>query len=96
MHVPPRRRRATIAVDRRFAQAVQTLCAALPRKDAPTVIRDLPYYQYNSGLRYGTLGDGEGQTGDPSLMATWLVHTHVQCRFQSSGVKVDHLRRCLC
>jgi hypothetical protein len=85
MHVPLRRRPAIIAVDRRFAQAVQTLCAALTRKDAPAITRDLPYYQYNSGLRYGTLGDGEGQNGDPSLLATWLARAHVQCRFESSG-----------
>jgi hypothetical protein len=74
-----------VAVDRGFAHAVRTLCAAFARKDASAVTSALPYYQYNSGLRYGTFGDGEGQTGDPSLMATWLSHSHVQCKFQSSG-----------
>ena len=48
--------------------------AALARKDSSTVTKALPYYQYNSGLRYGMLGDGEGQTGDPGSMATWLAH----------------------
>jgi hypothetical protein len=83
-HSPPRRP-ATIALDRGFSRTVRTVCAALTRKDASTVTRDLPYYQYNSGLRYGTLGDGEGQNGDPRLMASWLAHAHVRCTFQSSG-----------
>jgi hypothetical protein len=75
----------TIAVDQGFAQTVRTVCTAFSNKDAAAVTRNLPYYQYNSGLRYGVLGDGEGQTGDPSLMTTWLAHAHVQCKFQSSG-----------
>ena len=75
----------TVAVDQGFAQTVRSVCAAFARKDASTITRNLPYYQYNSGLRYGMLGDGEGQTGDPSLITTWLAHAHVQCKFQSSG-----------
>ncbi len=75
----------SVAVDRGFAQVVRSLCAAFARKDPASVTRDLPYYQYNSGLRYGMLGDGEGQTGDPSLMATWLAHSSVRCALQSSG-----------
>ncbi|GAC1445531.1 MAG: hypothetical protein NVSMB52_06910 [Chloroflexota bacterium] len=39
----------------------------------------LPYYQYNSGVRYGRLGDGEGQTGDPALIGTWLAGTSIKC-----------------
>jgi hypothetical protein len=53
----------------------------LVRSDATAVINSLMYYQYNSGLRYGTLGDGEGQTGDPSLIRTWLSSRHVHCRY---------------
>jgi hypothetical protein len=75
----------SVAVDPGFAGAVRTLCAEFGRKDSSAVTRDLPYYQYNSGLRYGMLGDGEGQTGDPSLMATWLAKSSVRCVLQSSG-----------
>lgn len=78
-------RPAAVAVDGGFASIVRVICGALARRDAGTVTAALPYYQYNSGLRYGMLGDGEGQTGDPSLMTTWLAHSHVQCKLQSSG-----------
>lgn len=84
-HVAPTPRATTVAMDRGFAHTVRSLCSSFARRDASAVTRVLPYYQYNSGLRFGTLGDGEGQTGDPSLMATWLVHSHVACKFQSSG-----------
>lgn len=39
----------------------------------------LPYYQYNSGLRWGMLGDGEGQTADPSLVNNWLQGSKTRC-----------------
>lgn len=68
-----------------FASTIGTLCTAFARRDSATVTSALPYFQYNSGLRYGSLGDGEGQNGDPSLMATWLANSHVQCKLQSSG-----------
>src|SRR5579859_1161908 len=58
--VAPTPRPVSVAVDPGFAQAVRSLCAAFARRDAAAVTRDLPYYQYNSGLRYGMLGDGEG------------------------------------
>jgi hypothetical protein len=47
--------------------------------DRSAIIGLLPYYQYNSGLRYGYLGDGEGQTGDPNLMRTWLADARPRC-----------------
>ncbi len=68
-----------------FAQTVHSLCTALAQNDASTAVRLLPYYQYNSGLRYGMLGDGEGETGDPSLMTSWLAGSHVRCRYQTTG-----------
>jgi hypothetical protein len=58
----------------------------LTTRDAGTVINQLPYYQYNSGLRYGMLGDGEGETGDPSLMRTWLSRSGVQCKYFTPDV----------
>jgi hypothetical protein len=80
---PPRP--TNVPVDRGFAQTVRTLCAAFAHRDASVVTGALPYYQYNSGLRYGMLGDGEGETGDPSLMAGWLAHSRIRCTLQSSG-----------
>jgi hypothetical protein len=61
------------------------MCSALAKGDSNTLIRELPYYQYNSGLRFGMLGDGEGQTADPGLLATWLAGSHVRCTYMSSG-----------
>ena len=90
----PTPRPVSVVVDGGFATAVRSLCAALARKDSSTVTRALPYYQYNSGLRYGMLGDGEGQTGDPGLMATWLAHSSVHCVLQSSGGSRSRHRSC--
>jgi hypothetical protein len=84
-HSSPAPRPSPVTVDRTFAQAVRTICAAFAHRDASVVTGALPYYQYNSGLRYGMLGDGEGQTGDPGLMATWLAHSRIRCTLESSG-----------
>jgi hypothetical protein len=81
----PGPRPTLVTVDPTFAQAVRTICAAFAHRDASVVTGALPYYQYNSGLRYGMLGDGEGQTGDPSLMASWLAHSRIRCTLESSG-----------
>lgn len=58
-----------------------SMCHAFSASDAATITNDLPYYQYNSGVRYGSLGDGEGQTGDPSILGTWLQGANVRCQF---------------
>ena len=52
----------------------------LSHHDSSALRNDLPYYQYNSGLRYGMLGDGEGRTGDPALLTAWLAGGNVRCR----------------
>jgi hypothetical protein len=72
---------ATATVSPAYRSFLNSICAAFGRSDAGAIINSLMYYQYNSGLRYGTLGDGEGQTGDPSLMRTWLSGRRVQCRY---------------
>jgi hypothetical protein len=73
-------------ISRRFSGFVRTLCTALRRRDARTIVDSLPHYQYNSGLRYGYLGDGEGQTGDPSLLGTWLAKNQVRCVYFTPDV----------
>lgn len=60
---------------------LRTICNALARSDASAIKARLPYYQYNSGLRYGVLGDGEGRTADPGLLDTWLQASPVRCQF---------------
>jgi hypothetical protein len=55
------------------------MCNALAHRDATTLRNELPYYQYNSGLRYGTLTDGEGTGGDPALFSAWLSGGNVRC-----------------
>ena len=77
--------RPTVVISRSYAAFLETVCHALARQNANTLINALPYYQYNSGLRYGWYGDGEGQTGDPSLMRTWLSGTHVTCHSFTPG-----------
>ncbi|MGI8827024.1 MAG: hypothetical protein ACR2JC_15550 [Chloroflexota bacterium] len=62
-----------------YGSLLSDLCAAFRAKNAGAVTSQLPYYQYNSGLRYGNFGDGEGQTGDPSMMGTWLAQSTVRC-----------------
>jgi hypothetical protein len=70
-----------------YAAFVRAICAAFAGRNAGIIIGLLPYYQYNSGLRYGMLGDGEGQTGDPGLMRSWLANADVRCRYVSAD---DH------
>jgi hypothetical protein len=72
---------ATVTVSPAYRSFLSSLCRAFSRGDASAIINSLMYYQYNSGLRYGNLGDGEGQTGETSLMQTWLSGRHVSCRF---------------
>jgi hypothetical protein len=59
---------------------IRTLCKTLSSGDASGVDAHLMHYQYNSGLRWGMIGDGEGTTSDPSLMYTWLSGSQVRCR----------------
>jgi hypothetical protein len=54
--------------------------------DAATVTAHLMHYQYNSGLRWGMLGDGEGTTSDPSVMSTWLSASHPRCQSYSPNI----------
>src|SRR5579872_6109662 len=71
----------TPAASSSFRALLATLCGAFANRDATTVQAALPYYQYNSGVRYGWLGDGEGQTADPSILQTWLGQGNVNCRY---------------
>lgn len=76
---PKPRPTPTPVVGQAYAAFVRTICTAFAARDANTITNSLPYYQYNSGLRYGSLGDGEGQSADPALMRTWLAGRHVRC-----------------
>jgi hypothetical protein len=73
-------------VGKPYAAFLADICSAFRRQDAGTIINLLPYYEYNSGLRYGNFGDGAGQTGDPSLMRDWLQGSHVRCSRYSPGL----------
>lgn len=70
-----------IVVSRPYAAFLSTVCHALAGGDASGIVSVLPYYQYNSGVYYGFFGDGEGQTGDPSIIRSWLSGSHVRCRY---------------
>jgi hypothetical protein len=76
----------TVVVGKPFASFLHIVCSALASGNATTIIDLLPYYQYNSGLRYGTLGGGEGQSADPSLMRTWLASARPHCVTFTPGV----------
>jgi hypothetical protein len=69
-----------------FTAFLSTLCRALAGHDATAVGNLLPHYQYNNGVRYGVLGDGEGTTGDPSILTTWLAQSHVRCVLDTPDV----------
>jgi hypothetical protein len=58
---------------------VNSLCRALAGKNSKVVQADLPYYQYNSGLRWGLMGDGLGHTDDPALLNSWLSGGSPHC-----------------
>ncbi len=76
---PPAQPTPTVVVNAGYLAFVNSICRALSSHDTSSLTSDLPYYQYNTGLRYGMLGDGEGQTGDPSLFTTWLQGANVRC-----------------
>lgn len=70
-----------VPLSRPYREFIGNLCTALRHDDANAVIQALPNYQYNAGVRYGYLGDGEGQSGDPTLLRQWLASAHTQCRY---------------
>jgi hypothetical protein len=65
---------------------VRTLCHALGSGNVGAVTASLMHYEYNSGLRWGMYGDGEGMTADPGLMSTWLSGSHVTCQSFSPNI----------
>ncbi|MGH2443224.1 MAG: hypothetical protein ACRDFX_08680 [Chloroflexota bacterium] len=69
----------TVVLGTTYARFLHQICGALSAGDATTISNALPFYQYNSGLRYGNLGDGEGQSGDPALLTTWLQGATTRC-----------------
>lgn len=77
----PRPVPTAVKLDPAYVAFLHTLCSAFAAGNADAVINLLPYYQYNSGLRYGMLGDGEGQTGDPSLLRTWMAGGGIYCTY---------------
>ncbi len=76
----------TVAVSKDYASFTATICHSFAARDASTIINALPYFQYNSGLRYGSMGDGEGQTADPALMRNWVASSKVTCNFFTRDV----------
>ncbi len=79
----PARPTATVVVSPAYTSFLRTLCGAMTAGNAGALTGHLMHYQYNSGLRWGMLGDGEGQTADPGIMSTWLSGSHVRCRSYS-------------
>jgi hypothetical protein len=69
----------TAVVSATYLAFVKSLCRALTSKNSAAVTADLPYYQYNSGLRWGMMGDGEGHSDDPSELNVWLSASNVRC-----------------
>lgn len=83
---PTPRPTPTPVIGKSYFAFLRTICRAFSARDAGTIINSLPYFQYNSGLRYGNLGDGEGQTGDPGLMRTWLAQHRARCVYFTPDV----------
>jgi hypothetical protein len=70
---------ATVVLEPAYMSFVRSLCNDFKSGNASGVTGRLMNYQYNTGLRWGMFGDGEGHTSDPSLMTTWLTGAHVHC-----------------
>lgn len=66
---------------------VHSMCSAFAARSAGTIQSDLMNYQYNTGVRYGALGDGEGQTADASVLPGWLsAPAHVRCNYYTPDI----------
>ena len=76
----------TIVMSAPYRAFLTSMCGALRRRDSATLRNELPYYQYNSGLRYGPLGNTEGTGGDPALLAAWLNGGSVRCTLVTPDV----------
>lgn len=75
----------TYTVGKPYARFVASLCHDFATKNANGIISVLPYFQYNNGLRWGKMGDGEGTTSDPSQMKAWLASSNVHCTYFTPG-----------
>lgn len=82
----PRRTAPTVTVSPAFMGFIHSLCHSMSRGDAGSLAGHLMHYQYNSGLRWGMYGDGEGTTSDPGTLSTWLSGSHVHCLSFSPNV----------
>lgn len=76
----------TVTIGKPYLSFLHIVCNAFASGNANTIIDLLPYYQYNSGLRYGTLDGGEGQTADTGLMRTWLASARPHCVSFTPGI----------
>ena len=76
----------TVKLSAAYSAFVRGLCSAFRAGNGAAIRGSLMYYQYNSGLRWGMLGDGEGHTSDPSLIDSWLAGSHVRCTSITPGV----------
>jgi hypothetical protein len=78
-------RPTAIHVGKPYSAFLHMICRAFAAGNQGAITGSLMNYQYNTGLRYGVIGDGEGRSADPSLMGTWLAGSHVQCVSFSPG-----------
>ncbi len=77
---PARRERPALRlVSLCHMRLLKSFCTGAQEHNSNVVASFLPYYQYNSGVRYGQMGDGAGQTGSPDLLRTWVRTGHIQC-----------------
>jgi len=68
-----------VALSRAYHRMLKSFCNGMQDHNGKVVASFLPYYQYNSGVRYGQMGDGAGQTGTPGLLRTWVRTGHIRC-----------------
>ena len=68
-----------VALSHAYNRLLKSFCTGAQEHNSNVVASFLPYYQYNSGVRYGQMGDGAGQTGSPDLLRTWVRTGHIQC-----------------
>lgn len=81
----PRATPTVTTVNATYLAFVRTICGSLQHGDSKAIQNSLMYYQYNSGLRWGMMGDGEGNTSDPGLVGSWLARARPHCVSYSPG-----------
>ncbi len=77
--VPIRRPRLHLPMTPAYRSFLNAVCGALSRHDSTTIVNSLPFYQYNSGVYYGTFNKSEGALVGTGIVGQWLSGGREHC-----------------